>query len=258
MRNSQIVIISALILVLGVTGAGIGQDMSGEEVLLRVENAISATSARIHLRMELHSQGGSTRERSMQIFMKESNGQSRSLMKFTAPADVEGTAFLALEHQDEDEEMYLYMPVLGSVRRIAGSQKNGSFVGTDFTYNDLTILGGGNYQEDYSAEVLSRDNDKYILKLIPSDDEIQYTYVKMWVPVDTWFPTKIEFFGEQDQKRKVLINEDFEEIDGNRTARKITMKDLENGSKTVLSLSEIQYNVEISDRIFTTRYLQRQ
>lgn len=257
MMRNYLMYALVVIAVSGLVPSLAGQDMTGSQVLDKVEDAIEATSAEILLTMELYSASGSSRQRSLQIYMKESDGRSQSLMRFTAPADVEGTAFLARETADGDEEMYLYMPVLGSVRRIAGSQKNGSFMGSDFTYNDLTILGGGNYQEDYRAEVLSAEGGEYVLRLTPTDEEIPYSAAKMWVPADNWFPTKLEFYNQEDRLHKRLVNAEIEQIDGNWTARVITMYDVTKGTRTVLTLKEIQYNAEINDRIFTTRYLQR-
>jgi len=242
----------------GFVRSGYAQDLTGTEVLENVEDAIDASSAEIALTMELYNAAGDKRERSMTIYTEESDNTNRSFMKFTAPADVEGTAFLSLEQSNGVEEMYLYMPVLGNIRRIAGSQKNGSFVGTDFTYNDMTILGGGNYKEDYQSEVLESSETEYVLKLTPTDEEIEYSYTKMWVPTDKWFPTRIEFYGSDTQLQKVLSNEEYEEIEGYWTARKITMENVRDETRTVLQLTEVQYDIDIPDNIFTTRYLQRQ
>lgn len=233
------------------------QDLTGSEVLDKVEQSIDAESADIELRMELFSSSGSKRERSLIAKMTESNNLSKSYIEFTSPANVEGTAFLAREQDQNNEEMYLFMPALGSVRKIAGSQKNGSFVGTDFTYNDMSILGGGEYKEDYNATVESASADQYILRLEPTDKEIDYDYLKMWVDANKWFPAKIEFYTSDKRLEKVLTNQNIEQVHGYWTARELTMENVQKESRTVLYLDKIAYDVSINEQIFTTRYLSR-
>lgn len=248
-----------LTFVLGVFLPGLlpGQDLSAEQVLDNVENAITASSAEIHLRMELTNAAGSRRERSLVAYAKDSSDRGKSYIRFTAPADIEGTSFLSLEQPGGGEEMYLFMPVLGNVRKIAGSQKSGSFVGTDFTYKDLTMLGGGSYGEDYQASILEQDSGRYVLRLEPVNKDITYQYAKMWVPSANWFPTKVEFYDKDGQLEKILTNTDIEKIDGNWVAREMTMRNVQKGTRTVLHMEEIHYNVPISDQIFTTRNMRR-
>ncbi len=239
-------------------GNVMSQELTAQQVLDRVEHAIEANSAEIHMQMELYSAAGSKRERALAAYAKETDGLSKSLIRFSQPPDIAGTSFLSLEQKDGDEEMYLFMPVLGSVRKIAGSQKSGSFVGTDFTYNDLTILGGGNYGKDYEASILESSAGEYLLRLEPLKEAIEYHYARMQVPSSNWLPTKIEFYDENEQLSKVLTNREIEQIDGNWTAREITMDNAQKGTRTVLRLTEVRYNVSLDDQIFTTRYMMRQ
>ncbi|MCF7805912.1 MAG: outer membrane lipoprotein-sorting protein [Candidatus Marinimicrobia bacterium] len=258
MRRSAFYIAGIILGIVLITGHISAQDLTAEEVIDNVENAIDATSAEMQLSMDLYNASGSKRSRGLKVYIKDADGQTKSFIRFTAPADIEGTAFLSLEQDNGDEEMYLYMPVLGSVRRIAGSQKSGSFVGTDFTYNDMTILGGGNYGEDYEASIIEYTGEAYVLRLNPLKDDIDYHHTVMRVPVSTWFPSEIEFYSSEETVQKRLTNDQVEQVDGNWTARTMTMENVEKGSKTVLQLDEVQYNAEIRDRIFTTRYMERQ
>jgi outer membrane lipoprotein-sorting protein len=232
------------------------EELTGEDVLDKVKEAIDAKSAEMTLSMVLYSEGGSKRERSLQVKTAGNEGD-KALIRFTAPADVEGTGFLSQEKSGGEEEMYLYLPALGSVRRIAGSQKNGSFVGTDFSYNDLSILGGGNYSEDYEASIEEETEEEYLLEIVPTDEEIEYSYGRMWVQKSNWVPTKVEFYDKDEKLHKELTNEDIKQVNKYWTPHRMTMKDVQKGTKTVLHLEEVAYDVELDDRIFTTRNLRR-
>ncbi|WP_027339624.1 outer membrane lipoprotein-sorting protein [Halonatronum saccharophilum] len=255
MKIASLFMTMLLVLTLGSLAAA--EELTGNDVLDNIQDSISANTSQINLRMELHS-GGRTRERELEVYRQDGEEMDSSMIRFLAPASVEGTAFLSHDpHDSEDDDMYLYMPALGNVRRISGSQRNGSFVGTDFSYNDLSILGGGSYDEDYDAEILEDLGDKYLLRIIPTDEDIDYKYGYMWVQKSNWFPVEIEFYDSRGDLHKVLTSEQIVQVDGYWTAEKLTMKDVQRDTKTILFLEDIVYDQPIDDRVFTVRYLRR-
>lgn len=230
-------------------------NLTGQEILEKVRYSTQPKTSYSKMKMELYSSSGQLRERKLESYRDNREGD-KAMNRFLAPASVEGTSFLSLEKNDK-EDMYLYLPVLGSVRKISSSQKNGSFVGTDFTYNDLNLIGGGDYNKDYNAIVLAEDNEKYILRLVPTDSDIDYKYIKMWVKKEGCYILKSEFYDQKGGLKKVLIPENFEKISGYWTPRKSTMENVQEGTKTVIYMEKITYDQPINNRIFTTRYLKR-
>jgi len=233
----------------------VSAQLTGQEVLDKVKISTEPQTSYVKMRMELYSSSGQLRRRSLEGY-RDNQGDDKAMNRFLSPATVEGTSFLSLD-KDNDEDMYLYLPALGSVRKISSSQKNGSFVGTDFTYNDLNLIGGGNYNKDYDATILVENDQEYILKLVPTDSDIDYKYLKMWINKKEWHMIKVEFYDERGKLEKVLTPESFEKIAGYWTAHKSTMENIQEGSKTVIYMEEITYDKAINDRIFTTRYLSR-
>ena len=106
-------------------------DKSLERNKFGFQNAIA------DITLKLISKRGSERVREVQIKSIEREGLGKSLVRFHAPADVAGTGFLLLEKADADDDQYLYLPALGKVKRITGSQRNQRFMGTDLTYADM-------------------------------------------------------------------------------------------------------------------------
>jgi len=245
------------LLIFSLTSAAAAQDLSGEEVLTNIENSRQADTASMEMTMELYNAAGDMRSRELKSRHKEGEVE-KSLMEFISPADVEGTAFLSLEDKSSSEDdMYLFLPVLGSVRKISGSQKNGNFVGSDLSYNDLTVFSGANYKDNYEADILESSSKEYLLQLNPTDPDIDYKYGKMWVRTDIWSPEKIEFYDQAEELLKTVLLEDFKEIDNNWIAQKITVTNNQKGSKTIMKMENIKFNIELDDQIFTTRYLER-
>jgi hypothetical protein len=210
------------------------------------------------MEMDLYSSSGDMRSRSLNNYRQEGD-VDRSLMQFTEPADIRGTAFLLLDDQNNNQEdMYLYLPALGAVRKISGSQKNGSFVGSDLTYNDISIFSGANFTDNYQAEITAEKEEIIELHLEIIDPDIDYSYGRMWVRKDLWLAEKIEYYDQYEELIKVINLSNFDEIDGNRLARRIEVENVQKGSRTVLKMLEVEFDPELDPNIFTTRYLQRQ
>ena len=255
----MLIISLSVLLVFSLVNQLEAEELIGEDVLEQVDNLSSAETSRMEFDITLYSSGGQTRERSLLVKSREKDDVEESFIRFLAPSSVEGTGFLSQDYGDEDI-MYLYLPAVGSVRRIASDQQDDSFVGTDFTYNDLSLLGGGSYQDDYEAEIEEEieeeREDEYMLYLEPVNEDIHYDFVRMRVQKDNWFPVEIELY-EESELSKVMTSEQWEKIDNYWAARQITMEDVREETKTVLHMKEITYGESIDDQIFTTRYLER-
>ncbi|MFP4661284.1 MAG: outer membrane lipoprotein-sorting protein [Halanaerobiales bacterium] len=255
MKKQVMIMFLFMVCILILSGAISAENLSGNDILKKVEEAMGANTSYLNLTMTLYNSSGDSRERELEIYRKEGE-KDKTFIKFLSPATIKGTAFLALE-EDEDSDMYLFMPALGSERRIAGSQKNSSFVGSDFSYNDLAIIGGGNYTSDYKSESLEFSNEIYKLKLLPIDEDIEYKYVFMWINADKWYPTKMEFYNSDEKLQKVLTTGTVYEDNDYLIFEDITMEDLEKGSKTKIVLNNVTFELELDDNIFTVRHLKR-
>ncbi|MFP4198949.1 MAG: outer membrane lipoprotein-sorting protein [Halanaerobium sp.] len=240
------------------TSLSLAAELDGEEVLKRVEDSRQAESHQMLMEMELYSSSGDMRSRTLNNYRLEGE-TDRSLMQFTEPADIKGTSFLLLDDRaSNQEDMYLYLPTLGGVRKISGSQKNGSFVGSDLTYNDIGIFSGANFTDNYRAEITEEEEEIIELHLEIIDPDIDYSYGRMWVRKDLWLAQKIEYYDQQEELIKVINLSDFDEIDGNKLARRIEVENVQKGSRTILKMLEVEFDPELDPNIFTTRYLQRQ
>ncbi len=252
------ILIFLLSLLILSTPFSLAQELDGAEVLKRLEASRQAKSHQMLMGMELYSSSGDMRSRKLNNYRLEGE-TDRSLMQFTEPADIRGTAFLLLDDQNNNQEdMYLYLPALGAVRKISGSQKNGSFVGSDLTYNDLSIFSGANFRENYEAEIRAEAEEIIELHLEIIDPDIDYSYGRMWVRKDLWLAEKIEYYDQYKELIKIINLSNFDEIDGNRLARRIEVKNVQKESRTVLKMLEVEFDPELDPNIFTTRYLQRQ
>src|SRR5687767_4071945 len=138
-----------LVLLLFAAGVvNVSAQPTAEWVARQIQDRETGRDSRAELRMRLHDRQGRVRERALTLLtLRGANGSGdRSLIRFTYPNDIRNTAFLVWEHPGAEDERFLYLPALGRVRRIAGEEKQESFVGSDRSYEDI----GGRDIGDYA------------------------------------------------------------------------------------------------------------
>ena len=241
-----------LAIVLCMVGAAIpalaqGSSLSPAQMLDRVDDAINGPkdqSYTVHL--VLIDKDGTQKTREMIMLQ---NGRDKRLMRFTAPADQRGIAFLSLP----GDIQYLYLPALNKVRRIASSIKNTSFAGTDFTYEDLEAV---KWSDKWSAAIKSSDQDTTVMELTPKPGKTS-DYAKELVTVhnDSFYPVRIEYYDKSGTLSKVLVRGDLKQMQGYWVAMNTTMEDLKKQHKTEMLISDLKLDSGIGDEKFTERYL---
>lgn len=259
MQNFSVWKVTLLVLVVGLlsfVSYGVWAAPSGSEVLANVDQAMKAESKVMSQTMTLITASGQQRTRELQMWSKQNPSGDQMLARFLAPADVRGTGILM-----NAEDMWLYLPALGRVRRVASHAKKGSFMGSDLSYDDMEQLGSKGFCQDFEASLLGEEvlegADTYLLQLRPVNEDSDYLYLKMWVDRQVWLPRKIEYFGEKDTVLKVLTTWDLQQIEGRWVAQQMIMEDQQKGSKTVLDVQEVSFAVELDDALFSTRTLER-
>ena len=139
--------------------------VTAESVARQMQDRNLGRDSRSAMRMKLYDRHNRVRERALAIITlrgRDAPGVpasapdgDRLLIRFNYPNDIRGTGFLVWEHPSSDDERFLYLPSLGRVRRIAGSETQESFVGSDFTYEDI----GGREFDDYTYAFSGPDGE---------------------------------------------------------------------------------------------------
>src|SRR5215218_1469847 len=130
--------------------------LTAEQIARNVQDRDTGRDSRAELRMKLFDRRGRARDRALTLLTLRRTEGDRSLIRFTYPNDIRVTGFLVWEHPAGDDERFLYLPSLGRVRRIAGSEAQESFVGSDFSYEDI----GGRELDDFTYTLLD-DNSAW-------------------------------------------------------------------------------------------------
>lgn len=233
----------ALTVLMAAPAAVHAEELTADEIVKRAtdRNSLGFDSGSAQIRMVLQSKSGDKRERRILTRTIEQDGLSRSLIRFLAPADVQGTSFLLIEKPgDGDDDMYLYLPALKRTRRIAGSQKDGSFMGSDFTYADME-------SRDIKSATYEKRPDEtidgvpcYSIVATPkkSGDE-QYSKVELWVRKDNFLPQQIKFYDPKGRFQKVFKLHEAKQIDGQWVITKSQMWTKDTGHNTFLFVESL-------------------
>ena len=237
-------------------------DLSADEIVKRAldKGSIGFKRGEATLRMTLTTATGEAKERTLDIrAMRGEDGMFRSLVKFTKPADVNGTAFLVLEKKDALPDQYVFVPKAKVVRRIAAGNASSTFFGSDFTYGDLMPLPLS--QRDKVSVEKGPDTDvggqpAYVLTILPKLEGSPYGKIIAYVHKELLVPLKIEFFDPQMKALKTLKVKRLQKVGNETVPVEIEMK-AEAGTRTDLVLEKVDPEAKLTDADFTEEAMQR-
>ncbi len=211
-----------------------------------------------NVKMVITNKQGQKREREFNILRKdvEDNGDQKYFVYFQKPADVRRMTYLVLKHVDpkKDDDRWLYLPALSLTKRIAAGDKRTSFVGSDFLYEDVS---GRSLTED-THELIETTEKFFVVKNIPKQpDSVEFSYYNVSIDRKNFVPMKMEFYDKNNKLYRTIESVKVETIQDFSTVVKSLVTNLQTGSKTEMEFSDVTYNINLDDDMFTERYLQR-
>lgn len=210
------------------------------------------------MQMKLINARGQEKIREMQMKVLEGEDADKSLMEFTKPADVKGTKFLNYEHVNKDDDQWLYLPALKRVKRISSKNKSGAFMGSEFSYEDLSAFNVKKYvYEGEVQEGILDSKDVYIVHAKPLSKYSGYTKLISYVDKKSFLIQKIEYFDRKNKLLKTATFSDYKKFADVNRIGKISMQNFQNDKTTILIWSEEKINTGLSDKDFHKRYLKR-
>ena len=187
-----------------------------------------------------------------------SHGQSKSVLRFTAPAEVKGVALLVVNHPDRASDQWMWTPAIERDRRIALQDRSTRFFGTDFSFEDLEERDVNQYDYTLTGEEVVDGAACWRIQSTPKQTRSsQYTRSIVWIREDNYAFARIENFIK-DQVVRRLSYSDIQKVQGVWTARQLEMADLRRNSRTRLTFEKLQYNVPMKDEDFTLQAIRRQ
>ena len=233
-------------------------ETDGTALAQKVYNRPDGRDAVSKSTMTLTSKGHKPRYRTLYTYrMDTNNRETRSLIRFSEPADIKDTGMLTLDNPEQESSQWVYLPALDRARRIASSRKGGHFVGSELYYEDLQkrdvdkdlhrILGKGKVGKIATTN----------LESIPVDPgNSVYSKRISWIHTKTLIPLQVEYFkNSNEQPAKRLKVRKIKKIQGYWTVLDSTMTDLKSGKQTRMTTQTIQYDQELPGSLFSRQAL---
>ena len=248
--------------------------LSADDIARRIQDRDTGRDGRSTMRMRLYDRRGRARDRALTMLTLRGRGPSnpapgapegdRLLIRFTLPNDIRGTSFLVWEHPDADDERFLFLPSLGRVRRIAGSETQESFVGSDFTYEDI----GGREFDEYTYAIVDENaswtapaggaaRPAWRLESKRKDPAAEFPRVVSTVLKDAFMVVAADIYNRRNEKQKTYTVRRLEQIQGIWTAMDAEMSNALEKTRTELAVEKSEYNVGLKEGDFTRRELER-
>ncbi len=233
----------------------------GAEEIMRRSSLVqfySGNDMKTKVTMRLLSKEGGERVRELIMARRnvKAGGDQKYFILFLQPADVREMTFLVRKYPLKDSDRWLYIPAIRLVKRIAADDKRSSFVGSDFSYEDVS---GRAVEEDNHAllrEEKSEGKDVFVVKSIPKDEKsADFGYKISWVDKGSFVLWKEEYYDKRGSLSRIFTADEVKSIQGFPTTIRRTMKNVQTGHRTEVAYEQVKYDLALADNLFSERSL---
>ncbi len=241
--------------------------LTAEEIVQKSAETDKVRSWSSKTTMRLIAKNSSERIRESFICSKlQPNGHDmQRLIRFTSPADISGTNVLIHEHMGGSDDIWTYLPSMKKVRRLLSSGRKESFIGTDFSYADITTPKAHENDHALLREEVLNGVPCFVIESVPKDEEVRkgtgYSKTITWIRRDNFVRVKAELFDLSGAPFKVMQVHSVKEVDKQRgrwLMEKVEMQNLQSGHSTIITFNDIKTGGEISDRLFAPGRLDKE
>lgn len=239
-----------------------GLALDAKELMRRVQQQNGAADEMVDVEMTLIDAGGRRHERTATLYQKQkSDRNNMRMIRFHSPPDLAKHAVLTIENSDRDDDMWAFMPAYHTVRRIASANRSDTYMGTDFSYEDLIDRKLDEYQfktlrkEEYNGTACT------VVESLPAapklKEETGYSKTISWIDPEKYLLLKAEFYDRDQKLLKVLTNSDLQQYGAKYRFQRTEMVNVQIDHRTLIEVQSRKINAGLPAKIFTVRYLKR-
>jgi hypothetical protein len=218
---------------------------TAKEIIRKVDEKAASDTSRSELSMLIYPDAAGEEHRVLKV-LAYGRGEEDSYMEFLEPRSIKGLKLLSL-----GDDQWIYFASTGRRRKIATSssakKQSVQGVGGDFSYEDL---GGGKLDEKYEFTILESGKQEWSLEGLPREEDSVYSRIVVVIEKESYQTLKIEYFTEEEGHYKDLVMEDVKMMGGRETPTRMTMLNLDRGSKTLVLIHDAEYDLPLEDKYF--------
>jgi len=214
----------------------------------------------VNMTMELRNRHGQKSIREIRSKTLEVSGDGdKSLSIFDNPRDVKGTAFLTYTHKSGDDDQWLYLPALKRVKRISSRNKSGSFMGSEFSYEDIASQEVEKYTYKWIRDEVLEGRDCFVVELYPVDRKNSgYSRQATWIDKEEYRVWKVEYYDRKESLLKTLTVDGYNKYrDRFWRAGSMHMVNHQKGKSTLLKFVDYRFATGLRDEDFSKNSLKR-
>ncbi len=236
------------------------QQLTGRDIVQQVKNRPDGDTRYAEMELTLKKKNGSSRQRKITSWAMDEGKDTKKIMFFTYPGDVQGTGFLTFDYDQmgKDDDKWLYLPAMKKTRRISGSSsKTDYFMGTDLTYDDM---GSRNVDEDNHKLLREETKDGHkcwVVESVPVDKREIYSRKVSWIRQDCMTAIYVEYYDKLNKLHRVLTINEVKQVEGFWTVLKMEMRNVQTEHSTIITVKNPKYNIKVDKNLFTVAKLEK-
>ncbi len=251
--------------ILAVSSSAFAEQPTGLEIAQQVSDRNDGDARVGAITLILKDAKGNTRTRKAKSFLVTDDALTKIAIYFTTPRNIAGTAFASVDYDAENrqDKQWLYLPATSRVRAIPSSDRGDSFIGTDFSYDDVKSnlkFGLSDYDFTYVEQLETADGPRHVISGAPVSKDVAkslgYGGMSAIIDPQSWFVDKVDFQGTDGKPLKTIEVKTKEKIDGVWTATSIYALNHKTGHSTEFNLSDVTYVPSLSDEVFDSDALE--
>jgi len=241
--------------------------LNGREIMEKVNARDTGDRSISEMEMILIDKKGKKRVRKLKTYSLEQGKHSKSLMFFISPADVKNTGFLTYDYDEsgKDDDQWLFLPALKKTKRIAASNKSGSFMGSDLNYSDMTSPDLDLYDYTLMKETEVNGQKVWQIKSVPKTkaeaEKSGYSKSVVFIRQDNYVMIRGVRWVHKKKRNKYLDVRKLEKIDGIWVSTELhvtTKSGKKTLHKTILKQKNVHFNQdEVNEDLFSIRRLEK-
>ena len=201
-----------------------------------------------------------TREMQGKILEMTEDGD-KSLIEFIKPLDVKGTKMLTWAHRQGANDQWLYLPTVKRPKRISSSNQSASFMGSEFSYEDLGSQELDKYKFRWLRDEKDANNSQiHVVERTPNDSDSGYSKEVLWMARAFNGPVKVEYYDRKSELLKIATFEDYKATEVSKRTfwrpNRISMENVQTKKKSTMVWQNRKVGEKLPQREFTQQALE--
>ena len=251
-------LLASAILFFPTTAPAFGADVDPRKILDAVYEQDTSRDTTMRAVFDIFDRDGHKTTKRFMLLRLGSFGDSKTLVRFTDPAEIRGVALLSYNRKGDTDRQWLYIPATQRTRSVTPREISEKFAGTDFTYEDIEehVLDDFNYRLLSENEIID-GHKTYKVEAKPVDaSRSQYRYAYYWVGQDVPVILHAEMYDRDGKLVRELHASALKKVSGIWGARHVEMQSVAEKTRTVLTINEAKFNQHLDEKLFTPEGLE--